>query len=1055
MKPVYLEMNYFGPHEHSIIDFRKLEESPIFLIGGDTGAGKSTIFDAMTFALFSTTTGNREAKEMRSQFAPDNKPTKVTFYFEQNGKIYKVERTPSQYLAKVRGTGLVERKPTASLAVVDDVDGVEIESLATLPRDVGSDIDEILKLSAEQFKKIILLPQNDFSEFLKSETSEKEEILKKIFGTQIFTDFVAKLKVRFDKAKQTNSEYESALNSQYTSPIWSDDEKDSLIKANDDQKITVLEQHLENRQHNSEAAHSKETQANFSWDKANQEYQSAMTIQKQFDDLAANEHKYQTQILDKSDEIDAKNIHIAELDWAQPLKDIVRDLDKANNSQKDILQNQQVVTDKLTEAQQKYDSAKEKINQLTSKTDDFKNQQQQSKDLSILIPKVQRVEKIKTDLNQLKPQLDSLKQTIQSETEAINKLQKDIDEKSQKVVSLDELQTKKDNLILERDSTIDALSPLENSQNTLKKQVDKTKIDLDKLNSDFKQKSELLNNLQIDYEAQKSNRQKLMIAQLQQELVTGEPCPVCGSTAHPYADHTVEADETKLRKAMGDVEKSQKDFNAAENTVQILQNNIDKATQTLKQEQSDLNKAQLDLTNKYLELVEKSTVKLPQDYNQKQIKQAFQKATDDLNKKITSAQAINQEIKQLEQNKTDNQAQLTQTQLDLGKVDTKLKTWEADLQNSLKEIPDQTVSSNDLIDQGNFLDKAINKYQTELKSAQDSLHDSELKFNNTQTQLNDIQKQLTKNINAIEELDSQLQSSLKSDDARTNDLEILEKWIQEINQDKLSILKNEIASYNKEKEMLSDTIKDFKTKLTGKKQPDLDSLKQKLDELNDQKTTAIKLANSADNAYKEAQKADQAVKDILKKQGDFAKEYHAITGLYDVINGHGSDDTKLKLETFVVQNYLQQVLRYANDHFLGLLTGGRYSFILSDTAADNRRDHGLDINVMDSDTGFVRSTKTLSGGETFIAALSIALSLSEVVQSSSNGVKIDALFIDEGFGSLDDETLGKAMEALERIGQNRMVGVISHVESMKDTIGQQILIKKLGNGHSSVELVNK
>lgn len=118
-------------------------------------------------------------------------------------------------------------------------------------------------------------------------------------------------------------------------------------------------------------------------------------------------------------------------------------------------------------------------------------------------------------------------------------------------------------------------------------------------------------------------------------------------------------------------------------------------------------------------------------------------------------------------------------------------------------------------------------------------------------------------------------------------------------------------------------------------------------------------------------------------------------------------------------------------------------------------DHGLDINIYDNETGASRSADTLSGGETFIAALSIALALSEVVQNTANGVQIEALFIDEGFGSLDQETLQKAMQALEQIGKNRLVGVISHVEEMKSTIGQQIIIKKVGDGRSKVKSVIK
>ncbi|MBP5843934.1 SMC family ATPase, partial [Lactiplantibacillus plantarum] len=193
----------------------------------------------------------------------------------------------------------------------------------------------------------------------------------------------------------------------------------------------------------------------------------------------------------------------------------------------------------------------------------------------------------------------------------------------------------------------------------------------------------------------------------------------------------------------------------------------------------------------------------------------------------------------------------------------------------------------------------------------------------------------------------------------------------------------------------------------------------------------------------------------MHQQGTFAKRFAEITSLYNIMTGKDGNDHKLKLETYVVQNYLQRVLNYANDHFINLLSNNRYTFELAAEASDNRSDHGLDINVYDNETGNSRSSNTLSGGETFIAALSIALSLSEVVQSSANGVQIDALFVDEGFGSLDDETLEKAMQALETIGENRMVGVISHIESMKRTIGQQVLIKKMGDGRSTVRLISK
>jgi len=335
------------------------------------------------------------------------------------------------------------------------------------------------------------------------------------------------------------------------------------------------------------------------------------------------------------------------------------------------------------------------------------------------------------------------------------------------------------------------------------------------------------------------------------------------------------------------------------------------------------------------------------------------------------------------------------------------------------------------------------------------VHSCEIKFATTKTQLEDTDKQLVQQDLIIETLTTEVNDALSKDTALTNDQTVLDGWIKELDADNLTNLQSKITQYNKEKDILKKNIDQIKQDLVDVEIPDLEKLKSSLDDWQIKKDDAIKLVADTTRTLTESQDSLSKVQTIMKKQGNFAKELSDINSLYNVINGNGSNDSKLKLETYVVQNYLTKVLNYANDHFLGELTNNRYTFEISAQGADKRRDHGLDINVFDNDTGAVRSSDTLSGGETFIAALSIALSLSEVVQSSTNGVQIDALFVDEGFGSLDDETLEKAMMALEQIGQNRMVGVISHIESMKNAIGQQILIKKTGNGHSKVEFVTK
>lgn len=1055
MKPIYLEINNFGPHEHSIIDFRKLDESPIFLIGGDTGAGKSTIFDAMTFALFNSTTGTRDAREMRSQFAEPEAATKVIFYFEQSGKIYKIERTPEQYLAKKNGKGTTKKNPTANLAVVEDVAGVEIESIATKPVDVGHAIADILNLNADQFKKIILLPQNDFSEFLKSNTAEKEKILKKIFGTQLFTDFTAKLKDHYDIANSKSADFNNELKSQTESPIWTEDEQAQLAATTNDQLTVVIQNYLDGRQNKLTAAKEQERKIDATWKKADKAYHDAETVKNNFDKLATSEQEYQTKILDQADDIKNKNQHIAELSWAQPLQETVRDLDRSRSEQKQISANVQAASDNLANIKVKLASSKTAFEQLDKQSSDFEAKNTQAQKLDIIITKVRDVESIRAELHTLEPKLADAKNIVQVQTAALEELKQTIATKTQDATSFAGLSDKKDALVKEKDSLIDTMTPLENHRNAVATDAQQLQERLKKLTADAKTKESTLEVAKKDYQEKIKTRQSLMIAQLRQELTDGEPCAVCGSTDHPYAKKAAEADNDKLRSSMDAVDDSQKAFAAAESAVNDINQNLDELSAEFSQKQLDAVTALRELSAQYNEMLDQVSIKLPAIFDFKEIKQQFQIKIAEIDDQLKAAQKLADEIKALEQKQNSAQAKQITASSDFEKLSTQYKTRSKDLEKKLQDIKDPDVSSSDLITKQTELKKAYNKFQTELKQAQETLHDNEGIFGTTQTHLTDVTERLTQKETDIKGLSEQLKQALESTDAKTNDFEKLDKWINELNQNKLLELQNIITSYNKEKELLNININQLKDTLHGIEKPDTTKLKAVADDLSNQKNAAITLSATTNSDFTKAQKVFETVKKIMQQQGDFAQELAAITSLYNVVNGKDGNDNKLKLETYVVQNYLQKILSYANATFLNHLSHNRYSFVISTKGADKQRDHGLDINVYDRETDAIRSSDTLSGGETFIAALSIALSLSEVVQSSANGVQIDALFVDEGFGSLDDETLDDAMDALEEIGKNRMVGVISHIDSMKQRIGQQLLVKKVGDGKSKIELVNK
>ncbi|MFC6176634.1 AAA family ATPase [Companilactobacillus huachuanensis] len=1055
MKPIYLEINNFGPHAHSVIDFRKLDESPIFLIGGDTGAGKSTIFDAMTYALFNTTTSDRDAREMRSQFASPKDITKVIFYFEQSGKIYKIERTPLQVLAKERGTGNTTRNPTANLSVVEDVGDIEIESIATKPADVGIAIAEILNLNADQFKKIILLPQNDFSEFLKSNTYDKEKILKKIFGTQLFTDFTAKLKDHFDAANAKSTDFNNELKSQTESPVWTDEEHVELAKTTNDQLLAILQNYLEQRQNKLAATQASEKKIDAEYEAADNKYRVAETIKNNFERLAELEQEYQAKITDQSQDIKLKQVHVDELTWAQPLRETVRDLDKITIEQQESTKDEQTVTQKLTTSKKEFDLSKEIFTKFNSQIKDFENKNEQVQKLSVTIAKVQDIENIKRLLAQLKPQLEEAQHNLADKTETAEKIKQSIETKKRSAIDSEILNEQKDNLNTEKNNLTDTLNPLANKRDTNVSEAQKLQERLKKLTIEAETKKATLAKAKEVYQEKIKTRQTLMIAQLRQELETGQPCAVCGSTEHPYSELTVTADENGLRKSMKEVDDSQKAYAAADNAVKEINQTLDELSAEFSQKQQESVEAFKSLSAKYSELLEKVSLDLPTEFNMEKIREQFQIKLDEINQKLKDAQKLNQEIKTLEQQSQDIQTELISANAILERLLAQQQTHTNDLDSKLKALDNPDVSSNELIQQQSQLKLDYNEFQTNLKRAQESLNLAEKTFSNNQTHLDDIKNRLKKQDVTIKNLSEKLNQALSSEAAKTNDYDTLDKWIHELNQNQLTELQNIIVSYNKEKEMLTTNINKLKQEIDGLEKPDTDKLKQALDEVQLQRKSIISQVATAKTDFTNAQKSFDKVTDIMKQQGSFAKELAAITSLYNVVNGKDGNDSKLKLETYVVQNYLQRILSYANETFLNRLSHNRYYFVISEKAVDKQRDHGLDINVYDRETNAIRSSDTLSGGETFIAALSIALSLSEVVQSSANGVQIDALFVDEGFGSLDDETLSEAMNALEDIGKNRMVGVISHIESMKQSIGQQLLVKKLGDGKSEIELINK
>ena len=1046
MKPTYLEMNYFGPHEKSIVDFRLLDESPIFLISGDTGAGKSTIFDAMTYALFGTTTGDRDAKEMRSQFATPDNLTSVVFYFEQGDLLYKIERKPEQNIAKKRGSGTTIFKATAKLAIVDRVAGIEKANIATIPKNVGEEITRLLHLNAEQFKKIILLPQNDFSRFLKSSTPEKESILKKIFGTSIFTAFSNAIKLQNSEINAIFAEYERKLQSYYESQIWSSFELERLEVAPEHEKFNEILFLKEERTKVKEETISKNLEQKEKVTLLEDSYKIALNLYNDFENLSKLESDYQEKIIEQSQSYNKNLKHFEELTWAQPLKQSLHELEQDKKTSKDLEM-------KITDLTTKTLTEEKLLQNLLTENEHLSEQQQrindQKSESESLITQIQQAfedEKKQAKIVDLRNKQSETQQSLKNSKDVLIEFNQEILNLRDNIISDSYFSEKKEEINQLKLTFQGKLLPDFQRISWLEKE----NLDLsNKLESTKKEQSENkkhLNDVQMAHEEKIKGRRRLMIAQLQAELEENEPCPVCGALEHPSVDEIENISYEKLGILLKEIDESQKLLATLLEKNKQLNQLTSEITNNLVSKSAEKEQAIKNFSLLYREFISNYSDIFPSVFGESVIKELIQ----NLESALIKEEAENNQLKI---KLTDLEGKYLGLQEEVKKLENTYLEFSTQIENLLTEIRDSAVTqtSEYLQDKRNKLKEEIALFEKRLADLTSKISEIKISVATKKANLKSLNIQLIDLSERIKNNQDKIDKTLLQPEALTTDFQVLWEWA---NDDKWLGLSQKVEQYKSEKTRLEQEIESLHKKLLNKGRPNLEEIENRKKQETDLYLSLQKKLAADETAEQQAIVILSDVRKLMKGQEKQFEKRKAIGQLYGAISGKLSED-KLRLETFVVQNYLEKILDYANIHFINQLSNNRYRFELAEEGNNRRMDHGLDINIYDNETGASRSADTLSGGETFIAALSIALALSEVVQNTANGVQIEALFIDEGFGSLDQETLQKAMQALEQIGKNRLVGVISHVEEMKSTIGQQIIIKKVGDGRSKVKSVIK
>lgn len=1040
MQPKSLQMKNFGPFIDEKLDFSQLQAGGLFLISGKTGAGKTTIFDGMTFALFGETSGNlRSGKEMRSMFASPTEETSVTFTFEHQRFTYQIQRKPEQTLAKKRGDGVTNQTAKVQLTIFD-AEGKEKKQISKRT-EVDAFIKDLLQLDAKQFFQIMMLPQGEFRNFLIASSNEKERVLRNLFGTEMYQQFNEWLKEQV-KAQSKKLEHQQLLASQIMERFEWEEAQEVLTVA---EGLTLWVQDLEKQQAQLQQLLHKKDQAIQEMKAAQDAFYRAKEIENARIEWQGLQEKAR-ELHAKKTEIAQKKAQLNQLVWALEHQEIMQQKEE-----------------RVKEAQQ----AAQQINETKQQLQEIQQQQVSWQKQRALIDGIKKKQEAASQKVQRIQQQIPLAQRTQAQQEEVAQLEKAAQQQTTELTKINQAQASAkaqaqhltEEIETLRGFQTEAVKLVETQALVEKWQQAKAQFreaeqkagEQQQIHSELvleqQQLAASLLELQKTLKQETSQNARMQIARLRLLLEENEPCPVCGSLDHPNTqEHTtyriedIIASEQRMEQTQEKLTKIQQQVSANQTLQEQATLRISEwqATSVAAQKQVEFawtTVQQAFATLQPLEhqevITEETTVaelKKRQSFNQ-------QKAAsyEDAQKKH---QAVNEKLATLNESYQQVSEQAKKAQEARQLAEGKLASLQEQLAGATYEqLQADLAKTNGLLMEYTQQIEADARQEAQINEQQAILSE---KLKNLQQFFEEKQAAKTK---AEQRLKQRLQEAGMTE-------ETMRELIAQAAQ--TTVLSEEIKTYEQETAFVQQRLALLDAQLKEQAAIDLNQLEADylqlqtvMEELQQETVRKHEKVNGNQRLFDELQVIYQQNVEELAQLGQLQQ-------LAETINGENVKKTSL--ERYVLQQFLTEILEVANER-LARLTRGRYQFELADKVGSYRSSTGLEIDIYDDNAGQVRRAHTLSGGESFIAALALAISLADVIQQRAGGIEIEALFIDEGFGSLDEESLEMAMEALEMIeNEGRMIGIISHVRELRARILQQVFVETNGSGQSRIRI---
>ncbi|KGP93293.1 hypothetical protein N780_12125 [Pontibacillus chungwhensis BH030062] len=1030
MRAIQLVIEAFGPYsKRQVVDFTQLGHETVFLITGPTGAGKTSIFDAMVYALYGRASGSdRDQDTLRSHFADEDQQTEVKFRFELKQHIYEVRRTPRQLKRKEKGEGFTEQPPKAELYRIKEG---EHELLASKIKEVNESIESMLHLDYEQFRKMIMIPQGEFRRLISENSKEREEILQKIFQTYVYEQMTDRLKEESKELKEAIQEIEYKEVEEINRLDWDEETRHSLTTSAE--VMTKLQKDIERDQQ--QLQDNKEKIENERKDLASA--QETFYEKKQLNQLFLRLEKQEKEVSQLDNQKPSiikleEEVHAAtKANHVKPYEDQVRQREEEEKKQHEQLEQKEKA---LNEVKIKFEQTKKNYEAALSKEEELESLklkiQQKKKDYE----KVERFKSLQTEeeyLRKSKEEMESSVKALEEQLKQLNERWQSLSKATYNSQGLTKQYYELEGQQKEYGARIDKLHHLIKEEEKIqsmirtyhqaKNRLERAKEQVESTKSKLKQ-----------LEQSKQQNQAVVLAN---HLHDGEACPVCGSMDHPDKAYTKKdpISDEEINRVSRQVEESEKRLTEEQEYYIKIKSEGQTQRQITDQLAEELKD---DLQKDHLS--EKSLHEQMQ-YWQGQYED-LKKEKETLSEKIKQFEVARNEMEQVSQQISELSSSLENARKESS---SKRDAW-LQVSTKLSQIEEEV---SDITTDVKAFKLELNKMENEYSRQQKALQDLANSYQQEKEQKQKLETEVEGHKQFLEEIRRNVAIAresfgkiIKEQGFRSTDDYSDAKMDSEMVDQKQKEVENFYASY----QSVMEGYEALKKQLENEEVPDLSyyddivkTLERNLQGITERQQVLHLQINEQLRIHKKLQK-------LLHDKQEKEQRYYYVGELAQLARGDNA--YKLSFERYVLSAFLDEIILQANIR-LDQMTEHRYQLERSKERAKGGAQSGLDLEVLDHYTGQKRSVKTLSGGEGFKAALSLALGMADVVQAHAGGVQLDTLFIDEGFGTLDEISLEQAIGCLKDLQKgNRMLGIISHVPQLKQEIPAKLQIQPSPKG---------